>query len=113
MLNNLIIYKKYSDFIYYVYILLDKIPKSEKIVLGIDIRKYLITNLEMIIKYWKYKEIDYLNSFSFNMIIINNLIRIAYKRKYISAKNYNAYSKKTGEISNICFGIINHENVKN
>lgn len=113
MINNLIIYKKYTDYIYYVYLLLDKIPKTDKIVIGTDIRNYLINNLELIIKYWKCKDISYLNTFDINIIIINNLIRIIYKRKYISNQNYNAYSKKTGEISNICHGLINYEDVKN
>lgn len=106
MINSLIIYKKYNDFIYYVYLLIDKIPKSEKVTIGNDIRNYLLSNLELIIKYYYSKDINFLISFTTNLIILNNLIRIIYKRKYISVKNYNAYVKKSGEIGKINDGLI-------
>lgn len=111
-MNNLIIYNKYNDFIYYIYLLIDKIPKSDKIVIGLDVRKYLLKNLELIIEYYNKKNINFLKLFNINMIIINNLIRIIYKRKYISIKNYNAYVRKSSEIIAICKGLIKYENVK-
>ena len=112
MLDSLILYKKYNDFLYYVYLLIDKMPKNKKIVIGYDIRKYLIINLKLIINYWYFKDNKYLLSLNINMIILNNMIRIIYKRKYISIKNYNAYIKKSGEIVCICKGLLKYEDVK-
>ena len=112
MLNDLILYRKYSDFIYYVYILIDKLPRKEREAIGIDIRKYLIINYELIIKYYDNKLVSYLNNINVNMLILNNLIRVIYKRKYISIKNYNAYVKKSGEIVKISKGLIKYEETK-
>lgn len=94
MLEDLIIYKKYNDFIYYLYILLDKIPKYEKTSIGIDIRNIMILNLELIISMYKKKDYKLLINIDTNLLILQNLVRILYKRKYISIKNYKAFSNK-------------------
>ena len=36
------------------------------------------------------------------------LIRISYKMKYITNKNYMAFSRKINNISNLCYGLIKH-----
>lgn len=70
MLDNLLIYKKYNDFIYYVYILLDKIPKYEKTSIGIDIRNILIKNLELIITIYKTRNYNLLIEIDTNLLIL-------------------------------------------
>ena len=104
MLEDLLIYKKYNDFIYYVYLLLDKIPKYEKTSIGIDIRNKLILNLELIIKMYKTKEYNLLLQIDTNMLILKNLVRVLYKRKYITLKNYKAFSNKVTELSKMVRG---------
>lgn len=104
MLDNLLIYKKYNDFIYYVYILLDKIPKYEKTSIGIDIRNILIKNLELIITIYKTRNYNLLIKIDTNLLILQNLVRVLYKRKYITIKNYKAFSTKITEISKMVGG---------
>ena len=104
MLDNLLIYKKYNDFIYYTYILLDKIPKYEKTSIGIDIRNILIKNLELIIIIYKTKDYNLLIKLDTNLLILSNLVRVLYKRKYITIKNYKAFSTKMTEMSKMVGG---------
>ena len=104
MIEDLLIYKKYNDFIYYVYILLEKIPKYEKTSIGIDIRKIMILNLELIIKMYKLKNYSLLIEVDTNLLILQNLVRILYKRKYINLKNYKAFSNKVTELSKMVGG---------
>ena len=98
MLEDLLIYKKYNDFIYYVYILLDKIPKYEKTSIGIDIRRIMILNLRLIIMMYKKKRYQLIIEIDTNLLILQNLVRVLYKKKYITLKNYKAFSNKIGEL---------------
>lgn len=104
MLEDLLIYKKYNDFIYYVYILLEKIPKYEKTSIGIDIRHIMILNLELIIKLYKLKDYKILIDIDTNLLILQNLVRVLYKKKYINIKNYKAFSNKASELSKMVGG---------
>ena len=104
VLEDLLIYKKYNDFIYYVYILLEKIPKYEKTSIGIDIRKIMILNLELIIKMYKLKDYRLLIDIDTNLLILQNLVRVLYKKKYINLKNYKAFSNKSIELSKMVGG---------
>ena len=56
-----------------------------------------------------YKNLDYLDN---NLKVLLVLIRISYKMKYISNKNYLSFSKKINNITKIIKGLIRYENNK-
>lgn len=112
MLEDLILYKKYVDLIYYSYNLLVKYPKSEKLGIVSDIKNCLFVILKNIIFYNNKNTKVSLNNILIELKVLLVLIRISYKMKYISNKNYLAFSKKITLINNICLGLLNHENNK-
>jgi hypothetical protein len=109
-LESLNIYRKYVDLLYYSYLILEKFPKCEKVALAADIKNVLFKGLTCTIdahkEFNKTKRLVYLNKLDVNMKTLKVLIRISYKRKYISPKNYGAWSKKTGDVSNLMGGWI-------
>ncbi len=112
MLEDLILYKKYVDLMYYTYNLLVKYPKSEKNGIVSDIKNNMYKGLVNIINYNKYTKSLYLEELDINIKIFLVLVRISYKMKYISSKNYSAFSNKLTIINNIRIGLINEDNKK-
>lgn len=112
MLDDLILYKKHIDLMYYSYNLLVKFPRSEKIALVGDIKNCLFVILRNIIYYNNENSIVYLNNVLIEIKVLLVLIRISYKMRYINNKNYLAFSKKITVINNLCLGLIKHENNK-
>ena len=105
MLEDLVLYKKYVDLMYYGYTLMIKYPKYEKGSLVKDIKNNLTKGLEDIINFNKYKKIIYLEDLDKNLKVLLVLIRISYKMKYISNKNYSAFSKKISLINKLRVGL--------
>ena len=105
MLNDLVLYKKYVDLMYYVYKLSVKYPKSEKSGIVIDIKNNLSLGLNNIIYFHKTNKILYLDYLDNNLKVLLVLYRISYKMKYISNKNYLSFSKKIIIIDNIRRGL--------
>ena len=105
MLNDLVLYKKYVDLMYYVYKLSVKYPKSEKSGIVIDIKNNLSLGLNNIIYFNKTNKILYLDYLDNNLKVLLVLYRISYKMKYISNKNYLSFSKKITIIDNIRRGL--------
>ena len=109
-MEELIIYKKYLDLMYYSNNLLKKYPKSERYCLvgNINTIKYKI--MENIINSYKEKnkqlKLKLLNEIDTNLKILKVYVRISYKYKYININNYSAYSKKITNISNLLGGWI-------
>lgn len=101
--EDLIIYKQYVELVYYTHSILLKFPKIERYSLVEDIKKYTYSGLEKIIRtyksYTKETKLNHLTEMDINMKMLKVLIRISYKNKYISVKNYTAWCKK---ITNIC-----------
>ena len=95
-LENLVIYKKYTDMMYYFYNLLDKYPKSEINGLVSEIKAYKSYD----------SKIKYLNELDVHLKVLKVLVRISYRKKYITGKNYGACSRKIGDVNNIMFGWI-------
>ena len=104
MLEDLVLYKKYVDLMYYSYSLMVKYPKSEKNGIVSDIKNSLYKGLEDIINFNKYKKIIYLEDLDKVIKVLLVLVRVSYKMKYISIKNYNAFSKKLNLINKIRCG---------
>lgn len=112
MLNDLLLYKMHVELMEYSYKLLVKFPKYEKYGLVSEIKDILYNILKNII-YYNNKN----NKVSINNILIDIntllvLIRISYKMKYITNKNYMAFSRKLNNISKVCYGLIRYVNNK-
>ncbi len=54
----------------------------------------------------KIKRVNILSNLDINLKMIKVLIRVSKKRKYINSKNYEAWSKKIANISNLLGGWI-------
>lgn len=109
-LEDLIIYKQYLDFVYYIENITLKYPKVEKYSLVKKIKGDTYDGMEMIIRaekeYDKVKRLKILSDMDVKLKMLNVLARISYKRKYISSQNYYAWAKKLTNISNLLGGWI-------
>ena len=110
-LEGLMIYKQYLELIYYTEKITNKYPKSEKLSLVSTIKNNTYLGMKKIIlaqkEYQKSKRIIILNELDTDLKILKVLIRVSYKNKYISSRNYAAWSKKIFNISNLLGGWIN------
>jgi len=109
--NDIIIYQKYLDLIYYTNDLVRKYPKSERFALVEEIKSTLylgFKNLMYGIKiYQKQEKLKYLNELDICLKLLQVHMRISFKYKYISMQNYSTWSNKTTEISKMLGGWIN------
>jgi len=109
-LEELIIYKQYLEMIYYTENIIKKYPKNERLSLVTEIKNTTYSGMKNIIlgqkEYNKSKRIIILNELDTDLKMLKVLIRISYKNKYISSKNYSAWSKKITNISNLLGGWI-------
>lgn len=113
MINELTIYQKYIDLIYYTNKLIIKYPKSERYNLVNEIKNVTYNGMKLIIESQKYKNKrnNILNELDTNLKYLSVLIRVSYKNKYINIKNYNAWSYKITVINNLMIGWM--KSVKN
>ncbi len=108
--EDLIIYKQYLELIYYVESITEKYPKSVKLSLVTQIKNNTYDGMKYILS--AFKEYDYktklinLNRLDIILKMQKVLIRVSYKKKYISIKNYYAWSKKICNIGNLLGGWI-------
>ncbi len=104
------IYKKYTELYYYTYLITDKYPKSEKNSLVSDIKHATYLGFTNIIaahkNYNKTERLKYLNQLDTELKVLKMLIRISYKRKYINVYNYESWSRKITNVSNLMGGWI-------
>lgn len=109
-LEEMKIYQNYVDLFYYTYRITEKYPKYEKAGLVIDIKQVTKNGLENIINAQKEfnltKRLNYLNKADAELKTLKVLIRTSYKFKYISSKNYAAWSHKLTNIGNNLYGWI-------
>lgn len=109
-LESLMIYKQYVELIYYTLTILLKYPKSERFSLAQDIKNVTYDGLRRIIyaqkEYDKKIRLKHLNQLDADLKILKVLIRVSHKKKYISPKNYTAWSKKITNIANLNGGWI-------
>lgn len=108
--ENLIIYRQFVELIYYTLSVLPKYPKVERTSLCEDIKQTTYRGLECILYayrvYDKSEKLNYLTELDIKLKFIKVLIRISYKKKYISSKNYAAWSKKLFNIGGLLGGWI-------
>lgn len=106
MLDELTIYQKYIDLIYYTNKLITKYPKSERYNLVNEIKNITYKGIRLIIEAQKDKNsrTEILNKLDTNLKYLIVLIRVSYKNKYISIKNYKTWSYKITIINNLMIG---------
>lgn len=109
MLDELTIYQKYIDLIYYTNKLIIKYPKSERYNLVNEIKNTTYLGIKIIIEAQKIKNKRnlLLNELDINLKYLLVLIRVSYRNKYINIKNYRAWSYKITIINNLMIGWIN------
>lgn len=109
--NNLEIYQKYSELVYYTYNLTKKYPKAEKFALVQEIKSNMLLglkNLMYAVKTYNVQyKIKYLNEFDINLSLFKFYIRLSYNNKYISLQNYQTWCKLVTDICNMLGGWIN------
>lgn len=101
--NNLVIYQKYLELVYYTNDILKKYPKSETFGLVKEIKNSLYSGLRLLMYaikiYNKKDKLKYLNELDININLFKVYIRLSYKYKYITMQNYQTWSNY---ITNIC-----------
>lgn len=109
--SELIIYKQYLELIYYTEMICEKYPKREKLAIVSTIKNTTYNGMKEIISAYKFYDKDNkltsLNKLDINLKMLKVLIRVSYKRKYITLKNYEAWSKKLYNIGSLLGGWIN------
>lgn len=109
--NNLVIYQKYLELIYYTNNLIKKYPKSETFCLVKEIKNSLYSGFRLLmyaIKTYELKsKLKYLSELDIQLDLIKVYIRLSYKYKYISMQNYNSWSNILTDICNMLGGWIN------
>lgn len=108
--NNLKIYQKYLELLYYSNDIVRKYPKSENFALVSEIKQTIysgLRNLMYAIKsFQKQDKLKYLNEFDINLNLLKIQVRISYKYKYISMQNYQTWSSLITDICNMLGGWI-------
>jgi hypothetical protein len=108
--ENLIIYQKYLELIYYSNDIVRKYPKSEKFTLVAEIKRTLYTGLRNLMyaikQYNKQDKLKSLNEFDINLNLLKIHIRLSYKYKYISIQNYQTWCTLITDICNMLGGWI-------
>jgi len=112
MKNKLSLYQKYVDLLEYSYILLRKYPKHEKYALVLEIKENIHSTLKQIYLITRKRisnseKSEMLYKIDSDVMLLKQFIRISYHEKYISAKNYEEWSRRIVEIGKMLGGLIN------
>lgn len=106
--EELLIYKANFNLIYYTEMIVKKFPKVENNFLVKDIRGICFDNQRLVIKTYKEvnrtKKIYYLNEIDCNLKMLKVMVRVAYKKRYISPKYYGAWAKIITNVNNLLYG---------
>lgn len=108
--DNLILYQKYLDLIYYTNDLLKKYPKCEKFALVNETKNTMYSGLRNLMyaykEYYKKNKLVYLNNLDVDLNLQKIFLRLAYKYRYITKQNYETWSQKITDICNMLGGWI-------
>lgn len=100
--SRLIIYEKLDELLFYSRGLLGKYPKSERFDLCTDIKESCYKMMRLVIYAYKTrnrnKQLEYLNDCDIELSVLKTLVRVSYKMKYITDKNFMAWSNRLSEI---------------
>lgn len=110
--SSISIYTKYVEFVLYTNNILNKYPKKETFTLVSEIKNIMYKGLENLIyalkSYNSKEKLSYLRSFDVQLTLMKIQVRISYKLKYISMQNYQTWSEKITDLSNMLGGWINY-----
>ena len=108
--NNLLIYQKYMDLIYYSNDIVRKYPKSERFALVEEIKHTIYAGLRMLIhaikSYAIPEKMKDLKELDVDLSLLKIHVRLSYKYQYISNKNYASWSSIITDICNMLGGWI-------
>lgn len=108
--EDLMIYKQYLTLIFYTEEITVKYPKVEKESLVANIKNTTYDGIKEIIAtfnaFLKEDKLLHLKKLDNDLKFLKVLIRVSYKRKFISNKNYTSWVKKITNIGNLLGGWI-------
>ena len=107
--ENLVLYRKFEDFIYYFEPIVEKFPHYEHFALETDIKNCLHRTMELIIKTNRSsRKLEGWYHIDTEFEVIRFYIRFAYAKgsKYLSSHSYETASKKMKELGCILGGLI-------
>ena len=108
--NNLKIYQKYLELIYYSNNIVRKYPTSENFTLVSEIKNSLYTGLRNLMyaikSYNKNEKLKSLNELDINLNLLKVHVRLSYKYKYISMQKYKSWSSLITDVCNMLGGWI-------
>ena len=108
--DDLKIYQKYLELIYYSNDIVRKYPKSENFTLVAEIKTSIYDGLRNIMHavktFSKQDKLKYLNEFDINLNLLKVQVRLSYKYKYITMQNYQTWSSHITDICNMLGGWI-------
>lgn len=106
-MSSLPIVKKIEDMIAYGYICLKQFPKSEKHVMGADIRHAMIEVLRLGVRCGKrtHKKMS-LQDMDIELDVLRRLIRLSKDLGFICFRHYENWSKYVAEVGNMLGGWI-------
>ena len=106
MTKDLIAFQKLEDLTIVLHKVLSTIPKKEQFALSEEIKKqvYLIAKLIMHVNTLRQGRKEYFSKLSEEFDFLFYLIRLMYKLKYISSKQYMNLSERVNEVVKICCG---------
>ncbi|MDD4050209.1 MAG: diversity-generating retroelement protein Avd [Candidatus ainarchaeum sp.] len=107
MLFDLKLYKETYNFLLYIYPEIKKFPKSDRYVLGEDLKKTTISLLSNTVLFSKHK-INTLNQIDTDLELLKIYIRLSFDLKIISFKKYEVISKKLNDLGKLIGGLLKH-----
>jgi len=105
MLNDLILFQKFYNFILWIYPTVNKFPKAQRFVLGQQISNTVLDILKNIIQgnSERYK-LPYQKQVSVDLDKLRILVRLSKDLKFVSIKQYEFASDKINEIGRLLGG---------
>lgn len=108
--DNLVIYQKYLELIYYSNDIVRKYPKCENFTLVQEIKNTLYSGLRNLLyaikSFQKQDKLHNLNEFDINLNLLKVHVRISFKYKFITMQNYQTWSSLITDICNMLGGWI-------
>jgi hypothetical protein len=97
------IYKKIMNIVDYTYTILEKYPKNEKYFglatdMKLRVNKILEQTIDIISFNNRERRSELIHKIDTDLKVLEVLIEISYKRRYLSAKNFNAYAQMVAEL---------------
>jgi hypothetical protein len=111
-INDLVAFQKMEDLTVILHKILTRIPKKEQFALSEDIKKqmYLLSKLMIHINTLRKDRKEFFSRVSEEFDFLLYLIRLLYKLRYVSTKQYMYLSSKVNEVIKICCGWIKNTN---